>query len=191
MAAKLVEKGDYTVGAEDVRTGVPPLVLMELAAKGLLALRQAVLGTIPKEIGKSLSESTPNLWLGWFLKVFYGLVRFARRSPIGARVAAAVAGALSVFALVVAFTWWTPVVHSAEGGISWWGVFFFLALPILVLGTLATFFAWRSRAKSSKTLPNCEHQASPTDQSSHEVHGNEKKSTEQSSRDAGGTEKER
>ena len=128
----------YRVGWESVQTDIPRLVLMETVAHILLALRNAITATAGDKENE-LRGHPANRWLGFFLRVVYGLSRFIRTTPKGQQFIFFAITLVSVQALWVGTTWWKEVIHPTEGEFY---VRRFVALVLLPALALVAEAAW-------------------------------------------------
>lgn len=140
MSLARLFRSRYQVGKECVETGIPSLVLMETIAHMLLAVRNAIIATA-EDKGDKLRTHPINRWLGFFLRVLYGLSRFMRTTPKGEQFAFFAVTLVSVQALLVGITWWKEIIHPADDFNLRWFVVLVL-LPALALAAQAAWL-WR------------------------------------------------
>lgn len=145
-------KKHYRVGGETVTRSVPTLVLVELFARAMLVVRNALL--------TALGERGPEVRKHWLFKIgsgvlwfFYGITKYLRRSSCAGQVLAAVVAVLVVVAILLGLNalsdtvcgretleGWRKLLCTDEGGLRWASLAVYALLTILLFSGLAWVF---------------------------------------------------
>src|SRR5262245_8462567 len=140
----------YRVGAERLTQDIPTLVLLEILSRGLLVLRNCLLGVFGERARQISRHPLYVVFVAAPLRVFYSSVVLAREAPgwgLGVSLGLAV---LCVFALLIGIIWWRALVAS-----SMISFLVFIVAPILVLIVEATIFiivgSWVERRQRTRS----------------------------------------
>lgn len=120
----------YRIGEEQLRD-IPPIVVLDWVARGLIVAQKSLLLSLEERADLVQSHPIYQIFLGWPLRAFAGIVGALRRSPrwLGAATLGAIVYiALSIFILFE----WHDVVWD-EGEANTLGGALFLAIPLFLV----------------------------------------------------------
>jgi patatin-related protein len=121
-------------GGKSVFASVPPMVLLETLAKGLLVARDAIV-TAFGDRADAVRRSPGYKWIDRALRLFYGSSVFFRSAPPQAMAAMAALTAVSILALLVGVIWWREIIAPGAFRLRWFLVF--IVAPATILATQA------------------------------------------------------
>jgi hypothetical protein len=148
VAGFFADPNRYTVGRERLTADVPRPVLVELAARATLVLRNC-LAPVGDAVSLKIRKS-PLFKYGfdWPVRSAHGFAQLARYAPTTARVATWVAAIYSVAALVAGLKWWQVFVWPPGQGLQVSALVMLIVVPAVVLGALPEMLEWQyPRAK--------------------------------------------
>jgi hypothetical protein len=123
----------YPVGSETIADDVPRPVLVELATRAMLVLRDCLVPQIERTKLKITKWRAYRYGLEWPLRLLHGFAQLARFAPTTARVAAWVLCAYSLAGLYVGVKWWGTFVWPAGSDLNVTAFLVLLAVPVVHL----------------------------------------------------------
>jgi patatin-related protein len=142
---------NYHVGSQElVGTGVPFLVVAEIALRALLVLRSCVLGSFGDRTAGKIRASSFYRWgFDIPLRSFYGGVVFFRSAPNFQRALLAGTTVLAILAVVIGLKWRKAIIEpNGEFSLMWFAVF--IVVPLTWLTAAAYQFS-RTRLRHHLT----------------------------------------
>jgi hypothetical protein len=127
----------YNVGSEDIWTGIPWLVLLEVLAHTGLVLRNCVLGALPKPLREKIGRH-PLFRFGFDfpLRFVYWTVQFSRQASATFLISQAIVATFAIAMIFVAVIRWDSLLY-VSGHLMLKNVWYFVLLPILALYLVA------------------------------------------------------
>ena len=125
-------RNSYKVGSESLLRDIPPLVLLEIATKTLLVLRNCVLkssGSFSKKIKKNILYKIVNS----FLLLLHWLILFLRKTPSTTKkYLSALLTLVLLLTLLVGIGWRREIIYPA-GTVSLPWLIIFIVVPVFLL----------------------------------------------------------
>ena len=143
VAAFFADRNKYSVGRETVADDVPKPVLVELATRTMLVMRNCLAPV--GGAGSLWLRKSPLFKYGfdWPVRSAHGFAQLTRYAPTTARVATWVAAIYSVAALVVGLKWWQVFVWPPGQGLQVSALVTLIVVPVVLLGALPEILDWQ------------------------------------------------
>lgn len=140
-----------TTAGQTVFAAVPPMVLLETLAKGLLVTRDALMTAFGKR-ASDVRKSVAYKWIDRVLRLFYGSVIFFRRAPPQAMAVMIGIAAASGLALVVGIIWWDEIIapKGKPFQLRWFSLF--LVAPLVILAGQSCLLLGVTRLRRAASL---------------------------------------
>ena len=132
----------YTVGTETIDKDVPMPVLVELATRAALVLRDCLVPHIERTKLKITQSPAYKYGFDWPVRLVHGFAQLARFAPTTGRVIAWVLLVYSIAALWVGVKWWSAFVRPSGSDVNLSAFLALFAIPVVYLLAVPELLDW-------------------------------------------------